>query len=224
MRTTVDLYLKAAAVSPNLLNSLQVMMECAGMSQPLFIVSGSCQGTEVVLDQDSIPFGAVVQRSQSERRFTMSNLGDIGAGWVGDAAGRRCSYHNFPPTLFHPTCFRCWTLHSQSFWRTSRGVTRLDGARGKYKFDASMFEPEIFLKEIYCIEESTCDIVGIFRRPSSDSASGDGALLVPPRYAPAHTSKHSNMESRDSTQAKRAEKLRFTNIFQKLLSCAFVQK
>ena len=56
------------------------MMECAGMSQPLFIVSGSCQGIEIVLDQESIPFGAVVQRSQSERRFVMQNTGDIGAG------------------------------------------------------------------------------------------------------------------------------------------------
>ena len=29
-----------------------------------------------------------------------------------------------------------------------------------------MFEPEVFREQIYCIEESTCDIVGTFRRPS----------------------------------------------------------
>jgi len=27
-----------------------------------------------------------------------------------------------------------------------------------------MFEPKVFQKQMYCIEESTCDIVGTFRR------------------------------------------------------------
>ena len=58
----------------------EVMLECAGMSQPLFVVSGSCQGIEISLDQDSVPFGAVVQRSSSTRRIMMQNTGDIGAG------------------------------------------------------------------------------------------------------------------------------------------------
>jgi len=51
----------------------------------------------------------------------------------------------------------------------TRGVTRLYGVRGK-KFGAPMFEPEVFLKQMYCVEESTCVIVGTFRRPRSDSA------------------------------------------------------
>jgi len=48
------------------------------------------------------------------------------------------------------------------------------GARSK--FGAPMFEPEDFRKQMYCIEESTCDIVCTFggladiRRPHSDSA------------------------------------------------------
>uniref|UniRef100_H2XZ27 Hydin adenylate kinase-like domain-containing protein n=1 Tax=Ciona intestinalis TaxID=7719 RepID=H2XZ27_CIOIN len=63
----------------------EIMMECAGMSQPLFIISGSCQGIEITLDQDSIPFGAVMQRSRSERRFIMHNVGDIGAGFRWEA-------------------------------------------------------------------------------------------------------------------------------------------
>jgi len=33
-----------------------------------------------------------------------------------------------------------------------------------------MFEPEVFGKQIYCIEENTCDIVGAFGTPRSDSA------------------------------------------------------
>jgi len=37
------------------------------------------------------------------------------------------------------------------------------GARNK--FGAPMFEPKVSRKQIYCIEESTCDIVGNFRSP-----------------------------------------------------------
>jgi len=46
-----------------------------------------------------------------------------------------------------------------------RSVTRLDGARGKKKIWRPIFEPEAFRKQMYCIEESGCDIVGTFRRP-----------------------------------------------------------
>jgi len=31
------------------------------------------------------------------------------------------------------------------------------------KFGAPMFEPEVFRKQIYCIEGSACDIDGIFQ-------------------------------------------------------------
>jgi len=34
------------------------------------------------------------------------------------------------------------------------------------KFGGPMFETEVFRKHMYCIEESTCDIVGPFRRPT----------------------------------------------------------
>jgi len=33
------------------------------------------------------------------------------------------------------------------------------------KFGAPMLEPEVFQKQMHCIKESTCDIVGTFRRP-----------------------------------------------------------
>jgi len=48
-----------------------------------------------------------------------------------------------------------------------RGATRLDGGRGKKQVwrRAPMFEPEVFRNQIYCVEESTCDIVGTFRLP-----------------------------------------------------------
>ncbi|XP_013405663.1 hydrocephalus-inducing protein [Lingula anatina] len=57
----------------------EVLLECAGMNQPLFVITGSCQGVEISLDNDAIPFGAVVQRSQSTRKLVMTNSGDIGA-------------------------------------------------------------------------------------------------------------------------------------------------
>jgi len=34
-------------------------------------------------------------------------------------------------------------------------------------FGAPMFEPGLFRKQIYCIEENTCNIFGTFRRPGN---------------------------------------------------------
>jgi len=39
----------------------------------------------------------------------------------------------------------------------------------KSKFGTPMFEPDVLRKEMSCIEESTCDIVGIFRHPENCS-------------------------------------------------------
>jgi len=39
------------------------------------------------------------------------------------------------------------------------------------KFATPMFEPEAFQKQMYCIEENTCDIVGAFWCPRSHSVS-----------------------------------------------------
>jgi len=55
-----------------------------------------------------------------------------------------------------------------------RDVTRFDGARGKKQVWCPMFEPEVFRKQMYCIEENICDIVGTFRRPPQSF----GALVV----------------------------------------------
>jgi len=65
----------------------------------------------------------------------------------------------------------------------SRGVTRLDGARVKKQFwHPPMFEAEVFWKQMYCIEESTCDIVGTFR--PRDSSPRVLCPPAPPCYAP----------------------------------------
>jgi len=39
------------------------------------------------------------------------------------------------------------------------------GPRARSKSDAPIFELEVFQNQIYSIEESTCAIVGTFRRP-----------------------------------------------------------
>jgi len=33
------------------------------------------------------------------------------------------------------------------------------------KIGASIFDPEVFRKQIYCIDENACDIVETFQRP-----------------------------------------------------------
>ncbi|KAJ3115022.1 hypothetical protein HDU96_001327 [Phlyctochytrium bullatum] len=59
--------------------SEEIIMEAPGISRPLFLVSGACQGIEVKLENDTLPFGAVVQRSCTTRRIQLQNVGDIGA-------------------------------------------------------------------------------------------------------------------------------------------------
>lgn len=61
--------------------SEEVTLECLGMSQPLFVVTGSCHGLEISLDTARVSFGAVTQHSQSSRRILMINSGDIGASF-----------------------------------------------------------------------------------------------------------------------------------------------
>lgn len=58
----------------------EVLLECHGILRSLFVVQGCSQGIEVSLDQDHVPFGAVVLRSQASRRIMMQNTGDIGVG------------------------------------------------------------------------------------------------------------------------------------------------
>ena len=66
-----------------------VKLECLGFSESLFVLTGSCQGLEVSLDTDHIPFGAVMQDSCSSRKLCMLNTGDIGATfhWEQDQFG-----------------------------------------------------------------------------------------------------------------------------------------
>ncbi|XP_059569698.1 hydrocephalus-inducing protein homolog [Alligator mississippiensis] len=62
----------------------EVMLECNGLARSLFMVRGCCQGIEVSLDQEHIPFGAVVQQSKASRRIIMQNTGDMGVKFKWD--------------------------------------------------------------------------------------------------------------------------------------------
>ena len=48
---------------------------------------------------------------------------------------------------------------------------RFKSRRGKGASLAPMFEPEVFRKQMYCVETSTCDMVRTFRRPPQSFAA-----------------------------------------------------
>ncbi|XP_061217731.1 hydrocephalus-inducing protein homolog isoform X3 [Neopsephotus bourkii] len=62
----------------------EVMLECSGLVCSLFVVRGSCQGSQVSLDQDHLSFGAVMQQSYTSQRVVMRNTGDIGVKFKWD--------------------------------------------------------------------------------------------------------------------------------------------
>jgi len=55
-----------------------VMLDYEGLSQTLFVITGSALGMDVSLDYRTIPFGLVVPRNSVERSVTLHNAGDIG--------------------------------------------------------------------------------------------------------------------------------------------------
>ncbi|KAJ3142605.1 hypothetical protein HK100_000034 [Physocladia obscura] len=63
----------------------EINLEAPGISRPLFLLSGTCQGIEVRLENDTLPFGAIVQKSSTTRRIQLQNIGDIGAKFHWDA-------------------------------------------------------------------------------------------------------------------------------------------
>lgn len=64
--------------------SEEIMIESLGILKPLFIIQGACQGTDVRLENDTLPFGAVVQKSSTTRKIQLQNIGDIGAKFCWD--------------------------------------------------------------------------------------------------------------------------------------------
>ena len=80
--------------------------------------------------------------------------------------------------LFILYCF-VLAVYLWNLWDMAAGAQRGKMApRTTNKFGAPMFDPELFRKQIYCIQGSTCDTFGAFRRPGI-------VPPAPPRYAPA---------------------------------------
>uniref|UniRef100_G3VZI4 HYDIN axonemal central pair apparatus protein n=1 Tax=Sarcophilus harrisii TaxID=9305 RepID=G3VZI4_SARHA len=63
----------------------EVTLDYTGCLRPLFLINGCCQALEITLDQEHIPFGAVVYQSHATRRLLMMNTGDIGARFQWDS-------------------------------------------------------------------------------------------------------------------------------------------
>ena len=61
------------------------------------------------------------------------------------------------------SAYHFYNLVCSSYYSAIRNITRLDGARGKKQVCRPHVRTEVFRKQIYCIEESTCDTVGTFR-------------------------------------------------------------
>ena len=57
-------------------------------------------------------------------------------------------------------------LSAKVFGHPCRGITKLNVPGARSKFGAPMFEPEVLRKQMYYVEESTCDNVGTCRCPS----------------------------------------------------------
>ncbi|KAK2841889.1 hypothetical protein Q5P01_012089 [Channa striata] len=70
----------------------ELQAQFAGLLHPLLTIQGCCQGVAVMLDQDHLAFGAVVQRCQAKKRIVMRNKGDLGARF-------QWKTKSFPPQL-----------------------------------------------------------------------------------------------------------------------------
>ncbi|TPX54724.1 hypothetical protein PhCBS80983_g05802 [Powellomyces hirtus] len=64
----------------------ELFLEAPGYSRPLAQITGACQGIEVKLENDTLPFGAVVIKSSATRRIQLQNCGDIGTTFRWDSA------------------------------------------------------------------------------------------------------------------------------------------
>lgn len=64
--------------------SEELSLESPGISRPIALIQGACQGIDIKLENDTLPFGAVVYKSATTRRMQLQNTGDIGARFKWD--------------------------------------------------------------------------------------------------------------------------------------------
>ncbi|KAI9095517.1 hypothetical protein DFS34DRAFT_651319 [Phlyctochytrium arcticum] len=66
--------------------SEDLSIEGYGMTLPLTSISGACQGIDVRLENDTLPFGAIVFQSSTVKRVQLQNLGDVGVTFRWDTS------------------------------------------------------------------------------------------------------------------------------------------
>jgi hydrocephalus-inducing protein len=54
-----------------------LVVEVDGVTMTLLTLTGACQGTEVVLASDSLPFGPVALGSSTSKRLALENTGKL---------------------------------------------------------------------------------------------------------------------------------------------------
>ena len=67
----------------------QIILKYGELDVPMFAVRGCCQGYEINLDSDSLPFGAVGKDCSLARKLILANRGDIGASFAWNLAQLR---------------------------------------------------------------------------------------------------------------------------------------
>lgn len=83
-RETVDLsffYRPAERVRPW---SEQLVLDADGAALHILMLTGACQGTQLVLASDALPFGPVVLGSSASKRLALENAGDVGTKYTWD--------------------------------------------------------------------------------------------------------------------------------------------
>ena len=76
---------------------------------------------------------------------------------------------------------------SCALWSYSRTIWCSDQRRNEVRWwrpGRPMWEPEVFRKQMYCTEESTCDIAGTFRPPPSVIRRPGSCAPLPPLVTP----------------------------------------
>jgi hypothetical protein len=71
---------------PAFVEEIHLENSTLGMQRHLFTITGACQGIDIKLESDTLPFGAVVQKSSTSRRIQLQNVGDVGAKFSWDSA------------------------------------------------------------------------------------------------------------------------------------------
>ena len=88
-RSTVNITLSFTPTRRIPFFSEDIRLHCAGVSKRFMTVSGKAQGVEVLLDSDSLTFGAAVEGSHKVKKLRLENTGDVSISyrWLAETFG-----------------------------------------------------------------------------------------------------------------------------------------